>query len=279
MQRRSPARLAPTRPERTRRGIPDPVASALDLAPGEQWALDRVRRHGVGSFVALMTLVALVASAAVVAGSLLVLDALGESTDWGRSIAIGVVTVVLVGPPILLLSARLVSHLDIATALLQESVVTDPLTGVANRRGFFAALDAALDEVGGRGAIEVAMIDVDDFKAINDARGHATGDTALCMVAAWLEGVVGDRGTVGRLGGDEFAYVAPVDPGRPAPTDMVFRLDGIVFSVSVGSAVTHDGDLQAALVAADAELYRRKQSRIVAPRTIVRSDQRGGPDE
>ena len=64
MQRRSPARLAPTRPERTRRGIPDPVASALDLAPGEQWALDRV---GFDPWVGAVVIVAIALITALIA--------------------------------------------------------------------------------------------------------------------------------------------------------------------------------------------------------------------
>ena len=261
----------------------DPAAPPLGLGGGEQWVLDQVRRHGVTTFVAGMTLVAIAASLLVVVGSLAVVGGRSNQPDWTRALVFGVVTPVIVGPPILLLCARLVARLDTAIHLLQESVVTDPLTGVANRRGFFDALDTigSTDVAASTGGgVEVAMVDVDDFKSINDARGHPAGDTALCMVAAWLQQLVGDRGTVGRLGGDEFAYVAVIDPASPPPPRMEFRLDGLEFSVSIGRAEARDGDLHAALVDADADLYRQKQSREpLPPHPIVRTDQRDGPEE
>ena len=251
----------------------EPTTSMLPLAAGERWALAQVRRRGVAAFVAEMTLAATLGTLALAFATLVVLDGFDDRTSWIRTLVFGVAIPVIVGPPILLLSARLVAHLDTASRLLQESAVIDPLTGVANRRGFFAALEAmGLDS---NHDVEVAMIDVDDFKAINDEHGHASGDTALCLVAAWLEELVGPSGTVGRLGGDEFAFVAPRDPERPTPSRHGFRLDGIEFSASIGWARTHDGNFHAALAEADADLYRLKKSRPAPERRIVRADQRG----
>lgn len=282
MPRRRTAPAAGTRAD-GRGSAAGPTTPALGLGTGEQWALDQVRRHGVGTFVAWMTLVAIAASVVVVVGSLVVVGAGSDEPHWTRALVIGVLTPIVVGPPILFLSARLVARLDVAIRLLQESVVTDALTGVANRRGFFDALEAVETRRAASGGdrVEVAMIDVDDFKAINDARGHPTGDTALCMVAAWLQQEVGDRGIVGRLGGDEFAYVAVVDPSSPPPpARREFRLDGLEFSVSIGRAQARGGDLHAALLDADADLYRQKQTRAPAvPRRTVRTDQRGGSEE
>jgi diguanylate cyclase (GGDEF)-like protein len=254
---------------------PDATAPVLRLAAGERWALDQVRRRGVGAFVGQLTLVAVVGAVLLIVVALLIFDGFDNRAYWIRSLVVGALIPAIVGPPILLLSARLVAHLDTASRLLQESAVVDPLTGVANRRGFFAALESLEHS----GEVEVAMVDVDDFKSINDEYGHAAGDTALCLVAAWLEELVGDAGTVGRLGGDEFAFVATVDERRGAPARHDFRLDDIVFSASIGRAVANDGQVHAALAEADADLYHQKRSRPAPVRRIVRSDQRGGSEE
>lgn len=265
----------PDHPGQIRRdGVAEPAAPALGLAAGEEWVLRRVRRHGIGPVAAGLTLLTILGALVVVVIALLVVDGFADRSYWATALVFAVVTPTLVAPPIMLVSARLVAHLDTATRLLQESVVTDPLTGVANRRGFFAALGS----IGHGGELEVGMVDVDDFKSINDERGHPAGDTALCMVAAWLEELVGDDGTVGRLGGDEFAFVTAVGPDRPIPSRMDFRLDGTSFTVSIGTARARDGDVHEALSLADAELYRHKQARPVPPRRIVRSDQRGGDE-
>ena len=245
----------------------------LTIGAGERWALDQVRRRGVPAFIAVLTAAAIAASLVLVVISLLVLDGFSDTEYWVRSFVIGTLAPAVVAPPLLLVSARLVAHLDTASQLLQESAVTDPLTGVANRRGFFAALDAR----DGTRDLAVGMVDVDNFKAINDRHGHSTGDTALCLIAAWLEELVGEGGTVGRLGGDEFAYVAAVDPDRPSPERHDFRLGDIEFSASIGHARAHDGDLHAALLAADADLYRQKQTRPAPVHPIVRTDRRDQP--
>jgi len=254
---------------------PDATAPMLRLAAGERWALDQVRRRGVAVFVAQLTLLAIAGAIVVIVIALLVLGALDDRVYLTRSLMLGVLIPTIIGPPILLHSARLVAHLDTASRLLQESAVVDHLTGVANRRGFFAALES-LEQ---RDALEVAMVDVDDFKSINDEYGHAAGDTALCLVAAWLEELVGETGTVGRLGGDEFAFVAVADDRRDVPARHDFRLGDIAFSASIGRAVASDGDVHGALAEADADLYRQKRSRPAPVRPIVRTDQRGGSDE
>lgn len=253
---------------------PDPSVSdapVLVLGPGERWALEQVRRHGVWWLITVTTLAAVAAALLVVVVSLVLLDGFSDTEYTVRSFVMGIVAPAIIAPPLLLVSARLVAHLDTATRLLQQSAITDPLTGVANRRGFFMALD----ELSGEHGIEIAMVDVDDFKAINDERGHPTGDTALCMVAAWLEDHVGERGTVGRLGGDEFAFVATADPRVPTPERHDFRLGETTFSISIGRARATDGDPHAALLDADDELYRLKASRPGPARPKLRTTERG----
>ena len=82
----------------------------------------------------------------------------------------------------------------------------DPLTGVANRRGFDVALAAAA-ETGEPYAL--VLIDLDDFKRVNDENGHPAGDAVLQSVAVSAASVARQGDCVARIGGDEFAVVAP----------------------------------------------------------------------
>jgi diguanylate cyclase (GGDEF)-like protein len=93
----------------------------------------------------------------------------------------------------------------------------DPLTGLANRRAFDAALDAALS--GQETRFALLLIDVDAFKQINDRYGHTTGDRVLRELAAHASAEVRSGDCLARIGGDELALVAP-GAGR----DAAFRL-------------------------------------------------------
>lgn len=93
-------------------------------------------------------------------------------------------------------------------AELERDVVTDPLTGVLNRRGFEAELVRALADgrrYGEHGAL--IYLDLDGFKEINDEMGHSAGDAVLRKFANILSSNVRDTDRVGRLGGDEFAIL------------------------------------------------------------------------
>jgi diguanylate cyclase len=97
-----------------------------------------------------------------------------------------------------------------AVERLQQLADHDPLTGVLNRRRFTEELDrwiAYTRRYGGQGA--VLVIDVDHFKSINDAFGHAVGDQALARLGALLRERVRGTDVVGRLGGDEFTVLLP----------------------------------------------------------------------
>ncbi|KXP00547.1 sensor domain-containing diguanylate cyclase [Tsukamurella pseudospumae] len=118
---------------------------------------------------------------------------------------------------------------------LGRLVELDDLTGIANRRGFGSALDEAWRTSRGGDAVHVAVIDVDDFKGYNDARGHGAGDAALQSVAGVLARAGSAvRSTAARLGGDEFGLVieGPVD--LPALLEQV-RADVLALGL------THDG--------------------------------------
>lgn len=107
-------------------------------------------------------------------------------------------------------SQNQIATLRTSLASAEEEVLRDPLTGVSNRRAFDAALRA---EVNAASATEqplsLAMIDIDEFKAINDRHGHVAGDSVLASVAQLLAGHARNGDSVARYGGEEFALILP----------------------------------------------------------------------
>jgi len=100
---------------------------------------------------------------------------------------------------------RALGERDMLAERLRHLAYHDNLTGLANRALFLERLTAALAV----GAPTVMIIDLDDFKPVNDAHGHHAGDTLLRAAAERLTRCVRDAGTVARLGGDEFAVLLP----------------------------------------------------------------------
>ncbi|MBE1461221.1 EAL domain-containing protein [Kibdelosporangium phytohabitans] len=119
---------------------------------------------------------------------------------------------------------------------LLRMVEEDPLTGLPNRRALTRELERQL-ALGVRGAL--LLLDLDNFKDINDLRGHPAGDRVMCTLANLLRDRLTDGQVVGRLGGDEFAVVLPGADEREAVT-VADRLRTAVAAVplSGGSGAT-----------------------------------------
>ena len=110
------------------------------------------------------------------------------------------------------LTRRLVAQL----AELERVARLDPITGLLGRAAFLAALDRALST---RRPLALVLIDLDHFKEVNDADGHAAGDALLRAAAARIREVLRGSETVGRLGGDELACLVPeTAEARPLET-------------------------------------------------------------
>ena len=162
---------------------------------------------------------------------------------------------------------------DRIAASYRRTSLTDPLTSVANRRGFFQTGERLLkrSRVARRPAA-LLMFDLDHFKSINDASGHHAGDqvlTAFCRLATSL---LRPTDLFARIGGEEFASLLP-DTGREDALWLAERLrsafeatphfvgeHALNATVSVGVAVSDDAncDLVELLEAADQALYRAK---------------------
>jgi diguanylate cyclase (GGDEF)-like protein len=144
---------------------------------------------------------------------------------------------------------------------LRRQLITDPLTGLLNRPGFADAAERLFALADREGlAVSVALIDLDDFKQVNDVRGHAAGDALLVDLGlAWRRQLRGSE-VLARLGGDEFALVfAGAD--RAAADEALRRLrSSSPVGWSAGLVEWDRGeDLDRALARADEELYRAKR--------------------
>jgi diguanylate cyclase (GGDEF)-like protein len=157
---------------------------------------------------------------------------------------------------------------------LRELAFQDSLTGLANRALFYDRLGEALLRARRHGRqVVVMLLDLDDFKPINDRFGHAAGDAVLKEVALRLRGCLRETDTVARIGGDEFAVL--LDDPHAGGVDAVAQriaaavrepcwVDGerIAVGVSIGVAFDQSGDADTdrLLSDADAAMYAAKGS-------------------
>ena len=153
---------------------------------------------------------------------------------------------------------------------LRDLTLTDPLTGLANRRRLDEFLDAEQQRLRRHpGAMTVIMADIDHFKRVNDVHGHATGDAVLRQFAQLLRDSVRKVDLVARLGGEEFIVVLSMTDlgGAMACAEMLrertaaqeFQALNSTLSASFGVAQLSAGEDTDQLIArADAALYRAK---------------------
>jgi diguanylate cyclase (GGDEF)-like protein len=125
---------------------------------------------------------------------------------WGRGgalawVAVGIGLVLTLG---VALEARAIQR---ELSRLAQRARRDPLTGLLNRSAFSEHLEQALDDGRTDDVIAVVYLDLDGFKAVNDLRGHQTGDRLLVLAARRIEGCLRSRHVAARVGGDEFAIL------------------------------------------------------------------------
>jgi diguanylate cyclase (GGDEF)-like protein len=155
---------------------------------------------------------------------------------------------------------------------LRNVALSDPLTGIANRRLLISRADYEIARHRrARHSFALIMLDLDGFKLLNDRFGHAAGDELLCDVATALAQTMREQDTVARLGGDEFCVLAPETDG-PRTLPLARRIAETVaeatagietLSASVGVAVFPDDGVSATalLQAADERLLAAKRER------------------
>jgi diguanylate cyclase (GGDEF)-like protein len=167
-----------------------------------------------------------------------------------------------------------------AMSRARNFALTDVLTGLANRAGLMLELEDVIEASRGtKSAFALLYLDVDNFKYVNDTRGHAAGDSVLQLIADTLRGCVRRSGDLaGRLGGDEFAILIPETDEIEANVmaeRILARLNEAVqgqrypvgFSIGLACFPTPPRDVSEAFLIADRLMYAAKhggKNRIVA---------------
>ncbi|MFC7534131.1 putative bifunctional diguanylate cyclase/phosphodiesterase [Actinoplanes sp. GCM10030250] len=185
----------------------------------------------------------------------------------GATIGVVVITCLVAGRQLVAFHDNmvLIGRLDGAMEELRVRASYDSLTGLANRAHFSEAMLDGPDDVA------VLLIDLDDFKTVNDTMGHAAGDALLVTVAQRLREAVRGNDVVARLGGDEFAVLlpgaGPADGGlvaeqilRSLGEPMDVQQHTIVTRASVGVTGSRPGDDPSTLLSnADIAMYEAKR--------------------
>lgn len=151
---------------------------------------------------------------------------------------------------------------------LAHDVLTDPLTGLHNRRGMELVLKS-LDEA--NAGCSIIALDIDHFKQVNDRYGHAVGDLVLKTLAGHLTGGARDGDTICRVGGEEFLILLPhteignarqiAERLRRRVAEAQMPVSGcITISLGVAHSPSHGGDIRETIKLADAMLYEAKNT-------------------
>jgi diguanylate cyclase (GGDEF)-like protein len=203
-----------------------------------------------------------------------------QHENWQLDELIGVILLVGFGSVILLYRRAREMRTEIdrreaAETRANELARHDPLTGVPNRRRFNEELAATLGEVANSGSECAAfLIDLDQFKSVNDSHGHGVGDALLVEVADRLRKACDRNVLIARLGGDEFAGIMKYPAGGDAPTRVAsqivrafqepFEVEGVLLetTATIGLArcpndATNPVDL---LRSADIAMYEGKRA-------------------
>jgi diguanylate cyclase (GGDEF)-like protein len=184
------------------------------------------------------------------------------------------------GASAMVIAHRRVRRQDQYVAAVRAAAITDPLTGILNRRGFIGALQRELARAKRHQLrFVVAYVDVRGLKAVNDSEGHLAGDALLEEVARMLRDCARADDVVGRLGGDEMGLLL-VEQGPEGADAVLRRLRNQIpvrrdalglltpWDVTIGTAAfPTDGSTVNALIAtADRRLYEQRGISLRRPR-------------
>ena len=169
----------------------------------------------------------------------------------------------------ILLVSRDITESKETEARLEHMALNDPLTELGNRERFSQELAGVLADSSRSGRDVLVLIDIDDFKLVNDTKGHLAGDNALRWLASNLHAVFGDQHSICRLGGDEFCVIlrdVPAGEALKLGTRLIEEIrrksqgfTGTGITLSVGLAAIEPGiSHEELLFRADSVLYAAK---------------------
>ena len=150
----------------------------------------------------------------------------------------------------------------------EKRATTDELTQIRNRRSFFEESKALIEK--SKGEVSLVMLDIDDFKIINDTNGHVSGDIVLQEIAKLINTSIRQDDIFGRVGGEEFALFLPnsnfeashaiAEDLRQKISDYTISIDEVILSVtcSFGVATLSNATFEEVYAGADNALYVAK---------------------
>lgn len=238
--------------------------------------------------------------AVVVAAELLVMAGLmlwlGQLWKFRLALLDAILLALVIAPPVYFLVLRpLRSELEKRleaqrrARLSDRLAITDPLTGALNRRGIKASLLEAMAQADRyQRPLSIAMLDLDDFKYVNDRYGHSMGDEALRQVVRVVSRSLRSPDRLGRFGGDEFLLLLP-ETRLPEAHKLIARISKVLretefdvhgtrldLTASIGAIEFRPGEpLQSLLTRLDQKLYRAKEDSAWPPeRKLTQRDGR-----
>lgn len=236
------------------------------------WLRDAVLRLGFWPGVAVVTVGSVVASNVV---TFLIATLIGEADGYASNNLPMVTTVsALIAPPLAALMLSLVFELDRSRKEMEAISRVDALTGVINRRHFYAVCRTEFSRaVRHHLPASVLMIDIDHFKRINDTHGHDAGDAVLVAFANRCTSQLRKEDVFARTGGEEFAVLLPMTDLEDAAVvaeklrrsieqfDVALPTHSVRATISVGVAQLGSGDtVETIIKRADQRLYAAKSA-------------------
>ena len=223
-----------------------------------------------------------------------------EPTSYGGMLLIGLLVPMILAPPIGYCMALLVHELSRAHSALQRVADRDMLTDAYTRRYFMTTVTERLGASDRAHSVDsVVLLDIDNFKQINDRHGHPTGDAVLRAIGQCCRKLVREQDVFARFGGEEFVIlIGGATPTQALPIIERIRLairqievrapSGKIVTVSAslgiassrgpggGESITAAQQLERALVAADRALYDAKHGG--KDRTVIAGQTQWRPD-
>ncbi|MFH2126582.1 MAG: GGDEF domain-containing protein [Pseudomonadota bacterium] len=236
------------------------------------WISIKSKRDVVKATV-LVTAVSVLGSWAVTV-ALMLLAGHTRAEDWAVGITIATLTPMAVAPPVAFKVLNLMLALVDSRREIERLSRTDDLTQTYNRRHFMDMTQRELSLATRHGyVVSLLLIDLDEFKQVNDRLGHLAGDRALAACATTIRGSIRREDVVGRFGGDEFLVLAPYSDLNSAAmlaerirqalaaVDLMVggKFMGFKASIGVVSSQGRTGDADELLRMADQALYRAKE--------------------
>jgi diguanylate cyclase (GGDEF)-like protein len=230
-----------------------------------------LRRHGITKTIIGLTLISILLSIGITTS----VNVFLKGGALGEGLVIAILAPAIIAPVMSLQLLRLLSELDQAEEKLQILSNTDELTQTYNRRYFIQFGEQELKRSQRYGEVfSIALLDIDNFKEINDNHGHLTGDRVLHQLSSLLKEEIRQTDIFARYGGDEFVFLFPKTNREQSKiwaerlhkrfASTAIDVEGLEiqlsFSIGVATFDSTTTDLDDLLTNADRALYQAKNS-------------------